>query len=80
MRPFLNETRLLELSNYLNYKSIGLVLKEIWFFEVYLGIPCSILGSMGCEGYNSPYTAWNWVQPIFLESLHIGKHPIKISW
>ena len=78
MKLILDETRLLGLSNHINYKSILLVLKEIWFFEIYLEILCFISGSMGCEGYKSPYITRKWVQPIFLESLHIGQHPIKI--
>ena len=78
MKLILNKTRHLELSNHINYKAIGLILWEIWFFEVYLGILCSVLGSTCYEEYNSPYTTWNWVQSILLESLHIEKHSIKI--
>ena len=65
MGPILNETRHSGLSNYINYKSIGLVLRKIWFFELYLGILCSVSSSMSCEEYNSPYITWKWVQPIF---------------
>ena len=77
MKSILDETRHPELSIHANYKAIGLVLREIWFFKVYLGILYSILGSMGCEGYKSPYIIQKWVKPMLLESLHIGKHPIK---
>ena len=79
MKPILDETRHPKLSIHINYKAIILVLREIWFFEVYLGILYSILGSMGCEGYNSPYITRKWVKRILLESLHIEQHPIKIS-
>ena len=65
---FLDKTRLPGLSIHINDKSIGLMLREIWFFEIYLEILGSILGSIGCEGYDSPYTTQNLVQPILLES------------
>ena len=57
----------LEISNNINYKAIGSVLSEIWIFEVNLRILSRIMTSMGCEGYDSPYTTSNWVKLILLE-------------
>ena len=79
MNLVLYETRYLGLSNYIKYKAIGSVLSELWIFKVYPGILCPLLGSMSCEGCNSPYITLNWLQKILLESLHIGQHLIKIS-
>ena len=65
---FLYKTRHLALSIHINYMAIGLVLSELWIFEVQpeiLGFP---LGSMSCEGCNSPYKNPNWVQRILFES------------
>ena len=78
MKLILNETRHLELSNHINHKTIGLVLSEIWFFEVYPRFLSLDLTRVACVGHKS-YIASNWVQPILLESLHIEQHPIKIS-
>ena len=61
MKSILYETRHLDLSNHINYKVIELVLREIWFFEVYLEILCFVPGSMDCEGYNSTDTTQKWV-------------------
>ena len=56
MKINFTETRHLDLSNHINYKAIGLVLSEIWFFEVYPRfLPLDLIG-VGCVGHNSPYT------------------------
>ena len=79
MKIFLNEIKHLELSNHINYKVIGLGLSEISFFEVYPRFLPLDLTKVACAGHNSPYTTSNLVQRIFLESLHIEQHLIKIS-
>ena len=47
---------------------IGLVLSEIWIFEVNLKILSLGLSRLEYEGYNLPYTTSNKMQQIFLES------------
>ena len=59
MKPFLDETRHLEIFNHINYKSIGLEMKEIWIFEVNPWILSPVLTSTSSVRHNSPYIEWN---------------------
>ena len=74
MTLILNETRHLELSNHIHYTAIGLVLSEIYFFEVYPRFLPLDLTKVAYVGHNSPYTTSNLVQLILLEILHIQQH------
>ena len=73
MKLFLDETRHLRIYNHIKYKAIGLVLSEIWFFEVNPRILSLILSRLDFKGYNSPYTPSNWVKPIFFMNLRHRK-------
>ena len=46
MKLFLEETRQSELSNHINYKSMGLEMRELWIFEVLLWILSTVLTSI----------------------------------
>ena len=69
MNLFLYEARHLKLSKHINYKAIGIVLREIWIFEINHRILSLVLSRLDFDGHVLPYTHSNWVQLIFFRNL-----------
>ena len=66
MKLFLDETKYPELSNHINYKSIGLVMRELWIFEenpwiLYSVWPVWVMKDI-TRLYNSKLSATNFVE------------------
>ena len=68
IKPILDETKHLELSNHINYNAIESVLSEIWIFEINSKILSWVLTRQEREEHNSSYITLNGVQQILLES------------